>query len=84
MADSTLIAVRATKKDYYTLVHQPSQTTLDENGEGLWPADQFTFRLLLDEALKRLGPDQLKSESLQEAAEEADVQDPPAKTAKKG
>jgi len=84
MADSTLVAVRATKREYYGLVHQPSQATLDENGEGLWPADQFTFRLFLDEALKRLGPEQLKSESLQEAAEEADVQAPSAKTAKKG
>lgn len=50
----TLVAVEATKSAYRVLRHEPSGTPLDENGRGIWPADQFTFRLREDGAINVL------------------------------
>jgi hypothetical protein len=47
------VAVEATRRDFRALVHQPSGEGLDEIGKGLWPADQFTFRLIGEGAIKR-------------------------------
>lgn len=57
MAEPDLVAVEATKKDYRALRHQPSGEGFDEDGKGLWRADQFTFALIRDGALRYVSTD---------------------------
>ncbi len=54
---SEQIWVRATEKRFRALTHQPSGEGLDDKGEGLWPADAYTFRFEQEGALKRFEPD---------------------------
>jgi hypothetical protein len=49
-----LVAVQATKKAFYGLRHEPSGSPLQEDGSGIWPADQYTFRLRDDGAIELL------------------------------
>lgn len=46
-----VVAVQATKRAFYGLRHEPSGTPLQEDGSGVWPADQYTFRLRDDGAI---------------------------------
>ena len=48
------VAVEATSKQFRVLVHQPSGEGFDEAGKGLWPADQFTFRLIGEGSIRRV------------------------------
>lgn len=50
-----LVAVEATEERYCALRHEPCGAAFDENGCAMWPADQFTFRLR-DEGAIRLVP----------------------------
>jgi hypothetical protein len=52
---SNTIAVAATDPKYFGLKHMPSGIALDANGQGTWPADQFTFRLILEGSIKESG-----------------------------
>lgn len=56
MADDRTIAVEATDQRYFTLKHMPGRLPLDADGKGVWPADQFTFRLMQDGAIRRQEP----------------------------
>jgi hypothetical protein len=47
------VAIQATKRDYFGLKHMPRGLPLDKDGKGIWPADQFTFRLIQEGALCR-------------------------------
>lgn len=49
------IAVEATEERYRVLKHQPSGIPLDREGRAIWPADQFTFRLIGEGALREAG-----------------------------
>ena len=53
MTEPDLVAVQATEERFYALTHQPDGAPLDEAGAGNWPADQFTFALIREGALKR-------------------------------
>ena len=57
MTASGWIAIEATDARYYSLTHQPSGQPLDKDGRGVWPADQFTFRLIEERALREQGPE---------------------------
>ncbi len=48
------IAVEATDKKYFGLKHMPGRLSLDAFGKGVWPADQFTFRMIQDGALREV------------------------------
>ena len=50
------IAIEATDARYFPLKHQPSGQPLDKDGRGVWPADQFTFRLIEEQALREQAP----------------------------
>lgn len=50
------VAVEATEERYRALQHQPSGAGFEENGRGLWPADQFTFRLRDEGAIRIVEP----------------------------
>jgi hypothetical protein len=52
MSQSGTIAIVATDKKYFGLKHMPGALALDANGEGVWPADQFTFRLIQEGAIR--------------------------------
>ena len=52
MLEPEFVAVEATAKRYRALRHEPSGATFDEHGHGVWPADQFTFRLRAEGALR--------------------------------
>ena len=56
MGEPELVAVEATEKRFRALVHEPSKAGFDEAGRGMWPADQFTFRLRNEGAI-RVGDD---------------------------
>lgn len=47
-----LVAVEATEERYRVLRHEPSGESFDENGQGRWPADQFTYRLRNEGAIR--------------------------------
>jgi hypothetical protein len=46
------IAVEATDAKYAGLKHVPSGQPLGKDGKAVWPADQFTFRLIGEAALR--------------------------------
>lgn len=50
------IAVEATEERYRVLKHQPGGIPLDKEGRAIWPADQFTFRLIGEGALREADP----------------------------
>lgn len=52
MADTTTVAVEATEERFRTLKHFPSGLGFSEDGTARWPADQFTFRLRDDGAIR--------------------------------
>ncbi len=54
MAEPATVAVEATEERYRALKHQPSLTGFEADGTARWPADQFTFRLARDGAIRLL------------------------------
>lgn len=58
MADDSAIAIEATEQKYFVLKHMPGRLPLDADGKGTWPADQFTFRLIEEGALRVQSPAQ--------------------------
>lgn len=54
MAGSATVAVEATEARYRALKHYPSQTGFEADGTARWPADQFTFRLRDEGAIRLL------------------------------
>ena len=54
MAGETTVAVEATQERYRALKHYPSQTGFEADGTAVWPADQFTFRLRDEGAIRLL------------------------------
>ncbi|MFB0491309.1 hypothetical protein ABIE45_003895 [Methylobacterium sp. OAE515] len=54
MAGSATVAVEATEERYRALKHMPSQTGFEADGTARWPADQFTFRLRDEGAIRLL------------------------------
>ena len=54
MAGETTVAVAATEERYRALKHYPSQTGFEADGTAVWPADQFTFALARDGAIRLL------------------------------
>jgi hypothetical protein len=78
MAEPGTIAVEATDAKYVALKHQPGGIPLDADGKGIWPADQFTFRLIGEGALR-----ERPAAAAPESAPSADaVSDTPAKPCK--
>jgi hypothetical protein len=79
--DPKLVAVKATKREFYALTHVVGGP-LDEHGEGLWPRDQLTFRMMIvDGALKEIEPSALRSRAAEEPAP-ADAEQPAQRTKK--
>lgn len=66
--DHRTVAVEATKKDYFGLRHMPGGQPLDAEGKGRWPADQFTFRLITEGALRRQAEASAAESSLPDVA----------------
>ncbi len=58
-----MIAVEATAEQYFGLKHMPGGLSLDKDGKGIWPADQFTFRLIGEGALREPPADVPQAES---------------------
>ena len=54
MAGETTVAVEATEERYRALKHMPSQIGFELDGTARWPADQFTFRLRDEGAIRLL------------------------------
>ena len=54
MAAPATVAVEATEERYRALKHFPSQTGFEADGTAVWPADQFTFALARDGAIRLL------------------------------
>lgn len=54
MAGSATVAVEATEERYRALKHYPSGTPFEADGTARWPADQFTFRLRDEGAIRLL------------------------------
>ncbi len=54
MAENTTVAVEATEARFRVLKHQPSGLGFEADGTGRWPADQFTFRLRDEGAIRVL------------------------------
>ncbi|MGU3668005.1 hypothetical protein ACLBX9_27780 [Methylobacterium sp. A49B] len=54
MAGETTVAVEATEARYRALKHFPSGTGFEADGTARWPADQFTFRLRDEGAIRLL------------------------------
>lgn len=54
MAGETTVAVEATEARYRALKHMPSQIGFEADGTARWPADQFTFRLRDEGAIRLL------------------------------
>ncbi|MCJ2053996.1 hypothetical protein [Methylobacterium sp. J-070] len=54
MAGSATVAVEATEERYRALKHMPSQIGFELDGTARWPADQFTFRLRDEGAIRLL------------------------------
>lgn len=54
MAGSATVAVEATEERYRALKHYPSQIGFELDGTAVWPADQFTFRLRDEGAIRLL------------------------------
>ena len=52
MANTATVAVEATEERFRTLKHFPSGLGFSEDGTARWPADQFTFRLRDDGAIR--------------------------------
>ncbi|MDV2988153.1 UNVERIFIED_CONTAM: hypothetical protein Q9R58_28020 [Methylobacteriaceae bacterium AG10] len=52
MADTATVAVEATEERFRALKHFPSGLGFAEDGTARWPADQFTFRLRDDGAIR--------------------------------
>ena len=50
--DKRGVAVEAPDPKYFGLKHMPGALPLDGKGKAVWPADQFTFRLIQDGAIK--------------------------------
>lgn len=49
------VAVEVTDKKYIVLKHGASGVGFDEEGKSTWPDDQFTHRLIIEGAIKRVG-----------------------------
>src|SRR5579885_2610833 len=49
-----MIAVEATSPKYFGIKHMPGRLALDAAGKGVWPADQFTYRLIAEGALREI------------------------------
>lgn len=54
MAGETTVAVEATEARFCVLKHFPSQIGFEADGTARWPADQFTFRLRDEGAIRLL------------------------------
>lgn len=54
MAGETTVAVEATEARFRVLKHFPSQIGFEADGTARWPADQFTFRLRDEGAIRLL------------------------------
>lgn len=54
MAGPVTVAVEATEERYRTLKHHPSLIGFEADGTARWPADQFTFRLRDEGAIRLL------------------------------
>lgn len=54
MAEPATVAVEATEERFRALKHQPSQLGFEADGTARWPADQFTFRLAEEGAIRLL------------------------------
>ena len=52
MAGETTVAVEATEARFRALKHYPSQIGFELDGTARWPADQFTFRLAEEGAIR--------------------------------
>ncbi|GJD58359.1 hypothetical protein [Methylobacterium dankookense] len=65
-----LIAVEAVEERFRALTHQPSGEPFSEDGKARWPADQFTFRLIQEGAIRRVqdAPEDLGADPKPEAA----------------
>ena len=71
MRPHTRVAVEATAAPFRALIHVPTGETLDGDGRGLWPADQFTFRLIGENALRRVADELAPADAPSEAGEPA-------------
>ena len=54
MQTVAMVAVEATEERFRVLKHQPSGIGFEEDGRSEWPADQFTFRLKDEGAIRLL------------------------------
>jgi hypothetical protein len=54
MAEPATVAVEATEERYRALKHFPSGLGFEADGTARWPADQFTFRLRDEGAIRLL------------------------------
>ena len=61
MGEPELVAVEATEKRFRALTHEPSKADIDEDSRGMWPADQYTFRLRNEGAIRIVEPETQKS-----------------------
>lgn len=52
MAEITTVAIEATEERFRALKHQPSGLPIAAEGPTRWPADQFTFRLRDEGAIR--------------------------------
>lgn len=59
------IAIEATDPQYFGLKHMPGGRPLGADGRAVWPADQFTFRLIGEGSLREqvTAADAAKSEA---------------------
>lgn len=55
MSDTATVAVEVTDNRYLTLVHQPDGIGFSADGTAVWPADQFTFKRILDGSIRLSG-----------------------------
>lgn len=54
MAEPALVAVAVTEERFRALKHNPSGLGFEADGTARWPADQFTFRLRDEGAIRLL------------------------------
>ncbi len=54
MAEPATVAVEATEERFRALKHYPSGLGFEADGTARWPADQFTFRLKDEGAIRLL------------------------------
>ncbi len=56
MSGPDLVAVEATEERFRVLTHAASGEGFDADGKGMWPADQTTYRMRNEGALRIIDP----------------------------